>query len=138
MSALWLAPLYAVRLVTALFWSRWRVPALSRPGPVAEKIARVNLAAVATEGILCLVYALVCAVTGKGSPQLGIAAGAAMLCAVDLYKVKLPSPSLWTYAGTGRHADPRAQQRPTSRWPYTIAYTGGYVLLFLFALSFAI
>ncbi|MHC6228412.1 hypothetical protein ACX5I6_01195 [Arthrobacter sp. MMS24-T111] len=125
----------AVWLVTALFWQRWRFPAFRRPGPAEEKFARVNLSAVAAQGFLAVAGTFVSAVTGTGHPLLGVAAAMFMLGAVYLYRIKLPSPSLWSYAGAGRHADADAPRRPTSRWPYTIAYTIGYLLLLAFFAS---
>lgn len=123
---------FTVWLVTAMYWQRWRFPAFKRPGRAEEKFARVNLAAVAAQGLIAVAGTFVSVVTGTGIPLLGVAAAAVMLGAVYLYRIKLPSPSLRSYAGAGRHADLNALQRPTSRWPYTFAYMMGYLVLLAF------
>lgn len=126
---------FAVWLITVMYWQRWRFPAFRRPGPAEEKFARVNLAAVATQGILALAGTFVSLANGTGYPLLGVAAAVLLLGAVKLYQIKMPNPSLRGYAGTGHHADLDALKRPASRWPYTIAYTSGYLLLFAFVVT---
>lgn len=66
-----------------------------------------------------------------GIPALAFVAAALLLGSVALYRVEVPDLRMASAINRGRHELPSDLQRK-SRWPYTLTYMTGFVLIFVY------
>jgi len=120
-------------LLSSAYWSRYKFRALARGSLLDERLGGIHLMVVFSLGVVAA--AMPSATDWPGSSALAFAASGLFLASVPLYFVKKKDPSLMGYRKVGRHTDTEGIDRPTSRWPYTVAYMFGYFVLFAYFIS---
>jgi len=107
------------------YWGRYRAP-LKRNSRTDNVLGIINVICIA---LLCLIAATLPLSTGfVGIPVLGFAAAALFLASLFLYRIRAADLRMVRASGRGRRGLP-VSQREMTRWPYTLVYMIGYVLL---------
>jgi hypothetical protein len=97
------------------------------------RLGQLNLICNAGQGLVAVALAL--STNMAGIPALAFAASGLLLVSVPLYFVKKKDPRLIGVHREGSHVDEESIHRRTSRWPYTVVYTVGYIALFAYIMS---
>jgi len=119
--------------LSAAYWGRYRFPMVRRGSRLDERLGLLNMVCVAGQGVVAI--ALAFSTNLAGIPLLAFTAGGLLLASVPLYFNKQRDLRLTGARSASRHVDGESQLRLMSRWPYTLAYTVGYVTLFAYILS---
>ncbi|WP_284978670.1 hypothetical protein [Arthrobacter sp. fls2-241-R2A-200] len=122
--------------LSAAYWGRYRFPVVRRGSVLDERLGLLNLYCVAVQGVVAIALAL--STNMAGLPALAFAASGLLLAAVPLYLSKRRDPRLAAPRREGSHVNEESALKLTSRWPYTVVYTAGYVALFSYVLSLGI
>lgn len=119
--------------LSAGYWGRYRFPVVRRGSRLDERLGQLNMVCIAVQGLVAV--ALAFSTNMAGIAVLAFAAGGLLLASAPLYLTKKKNPRLAGAHGEGSHVDEESTLRLTSRWPYTVVYTVGYVTLFAYILS---
>jgi hypothetical protein len=119
--------------LSAGYWGRYRFPVMREGSRLDVRLGQLNLICNAGQGLVAVALAL--STNMAGIPALAFAASGLLLVSVPLYFVKKKDPRLIGVHLEGSHVDEESIHKRTSRWPYTVVYTVGYIALFAYIMS---
>jgi hypothetical protein len=119
--------------LSAGYWSRYRAPVMREGSRLDVRLGQLNLICNAAQGLVAV--ALAFTTNMAGIPALAFTASGLLLVSVPLYFLKAKDPRLIGVHREGSHVDEESIHRRTSRWPYTVVYTVGYIALFAYIMS---
>ena len=109
----------------AVAWSGgW--PGVTTGSKMQRALDKVHLTAIALAAIVMV--SLPSLTDFNGTPLLAYASGLVLAASLPLFLIKMPYPVNVLMPAKGTRAKPPAEQSRSSRWPFSLAWTVGYLL----------